>query len=186
MKATKAEIAQRVNEILEIRLAGARFHDIVQYASEKQWGVGERQLWNYVRASDERLAQTLEPDRERLLSRHLGQRQYLYAHAVSAGDYRAALSMLRDEAELQGLYPPAKVKAEHTGAKGGPIQHEVSADHEHRHQHALDPAALAAFRGDLVAAGLGDLLPDGGTQPVDTPPAAPQAAAVPPAQRNNP
>ncbi|HEX5269979.1 MAG TPA: hypothetical protein VFW33_05810 [Gemmataceae bacterium] len=76
------------------------------------------------------------------------------------------------------------VKLEHTGTgQGGAIRHDHggSVSHEHR----LDPAALAAFRGDLVAAGLADVLPDGGAQPVDTAPAAPQAAAVPAAQRDD-
>ncbi|HEX5269601.1 MAG TPA: hypothetical protein VFW33_03890 [Gemmataceae bacterium] len=77
------------------------------------------------------------------------------------------------------------VKLEHTGTgKGGAIRHDHSGAIEHEHR--LDPAALAAFRGDLVAAGLGDVLPDGGAEPVDTPPAAPQAAAVPAAQRDDP
>ena len=43
-KATKAEILERVEEVLRVRLDGAQFHDIRQYASEKQWGVSDRQL----------------------------------------------------------------------------------------------------------------------------------------------
>jgi len=120
MKATKAEIAQRVSEILEIRLAGARFHDIVQYAAEKQWGVAERQLWNYIAASDKLLAAQLEPDRERLLTRHLAQRHYLYGRAVNAGDYRVALAALKDEAELLALYPAKRTEL--TGKDGGPLE----------------------------------------------------------------
>ena len=42
-KATNAEIALRVEEVLRIRLDGAQFHDIVQYAAEKEWGLKERQ-----------------------------------------------------------------------------------------------------------------------------------------------
>jgi hypothetical protein len=81
------------------------------------------------------------------------------------------------------------VKMEHTGSgPGGAIAHEHNGKtaHEHRHTHALDPAALAAYRADLLAAGLGELLPDGGAEPLDPPPAAPPAAAVPPAQRDDP
>jgi hypothetical protein len=68
MKATKAEISQRVEEVLRIRLDGAQMHDILQYASEKKWGVGERQLWNYVAASDDRLIARLDKDRDKLLA----------------------------------------------------------------------------------------------------------------------
>jgi hypothetical protein len=53
-----------------------------------------------------------------------------------------------------------------TGQGGGPVQHEVGVDHEHH----IDPAALTAFHADLIAAGLGHLLPDGGAQLLDSPP----------------
>src|SRR5437773_1836066 len=43
-KSTKTVVQRRIDEVLGIRLDGAQFHDIVRYASEKKWGVGERQL----------------------------------------------------------------------------------------------------------------------------------------------
>jgi hypothetical protein len=48
MKAEKAEIARRVDEVLRIIVDGAEFHDIVQYAASQDppWDVKERQLWN--------------------------------------------------------------------------------------------------------------------------------------------
>ncbi len=104
-KATKAEVAQRIEEVLQIRLDGAEFHDVLQYASEKQWNVGERQLWHYIKASDVRLVKRLEKDRGRLLARHIAQRRSLYARALNAADYRTCLAVAKDEAELQGLYP---------------------------------------------------------------------------------
>jgi hypothetical protein len=109
MKATKAQVRERVEEVLRIRLDGAEFHDVVQYASEKEWGVGERQLWNYVRASDQLLAERVERDRDKLFNRHVAQRRSLFARALNAADYRTALAVAKDEAELHGLYPPKKV-----------------------------------------------------------------------------
>jgi hypothetical protein len=47
-KSTKAEVTQRVEEVLSLRLAGAGLAEIVRRASEKGWGVGERQLQNYI------------------------------------------------------------------------------------------------------------------------------------------
>ena len=38
-KSDAAEVAKRVEEVLRIRLDGAQFHDVVQYASEKGWGI---------------------------------------------------------------------------------------------------------------------------------------------------
>ena len=89
---------------MDIRLAGAEFTDIRKYAAENGWRVSDSQLWRYIRKTDEILAQSLERDREKLLNRHLAQRFALYARAMSVSDYRTALAVLKDQAELQGLY----------------------------------------------------------------------------------
>jgi hypothetical protein len=109
MKATKAEVAKRVEETGEIRLAGAGFADIRRYAAQNGWGVSDRQLWRYIRAAGELMAKDFEEGRHKLLVRHLAQRRALYARALQIGDYRTALAVARDEAELQGLYSPRKV-----------------------------------------------------------------------------
>jgi hypothetical protein len=80
-----------------------------QYASEKGWNVSERQLFRYVQASDRLLAARLEKDRDKLFARHVAQRQTLYARSVNASDYRTALAVAKDEAELYGLYAPKKI-----------------------------------------------------------------------------
>ena len=77
----------------------------MKHAEENKWEVGERQIRNYIAQSDEILEQTLEKDRNRLLNRHLAQRQTLYAHAFAAADYATAKAILKDEAELLNLYP---------------------------------------------------------------------------------
>lgn len=48
-------------------------------------------------------------DRKQLLGRHLMQRRALYARCLKQGDHRTALNVLKDEADLQGLYPPTKI-----------------------------------------------------------------------------
>jgi hypothetical protein len=107
MKATQAVIAKRVSEVLAIRLGGAQFHDIVRYAAEQNWGVKERQLWNYVQASDRLLVQRQERDRDKLFAQHVARRMALFARCLNAEDYSTAGRVLRDEAELLGLYPSA-------------------------------------------------------------------------------
>ena len=111
MKATKAVVKQRVEEVFRLRLGGAGFADIVQHASApaQAWGVSERQLWNYVAAADKLIAERFDAKAPHLLARHLLQRCQLYAHAMGAGDYATALRVLQDEAKLEGLYPPTKV-----------------------------------------------------------------------------
>jgi hypothetical protein len=121
-KATKATVARRVEEVLRIRLDGAQFWDVLQYVAEKEaaaeepWAVPEggkpiapRTVWWYIGKADALLAETFrkEAGRKKLMRRHLAQRRGLYAKAVLQGDIKAALSVLRDEAALLGLYPPA-------------------------------------------------------------------------------
>ena len=107
-KAGRATIALRIQEVFRIRLDGAQFHDIVQYASEQAWGVGERQLWTYVRRADDLLVERQDRGRRKVVARHLAQRQALYARALNAADYRTALAVLADEAKLRGLYASDK------------------------------------------------------------------------------
>lgn len=115
MKATKAVIRQRVEEVMKLRLLGAEFHDVRQYAAEEDadtgrpWNVSERQLWRYIAASDKLLDKYLEKDKAKLFNRHVAQRRALFARAMEAGDWRAALAVVRDEAEMLGLYSPMKI-----------------------------------------------------------------------------
>lgn len=122
MKSDQVTMNKRIEEILQIRLRGALWPDILQHATESGWGVGERQLRTYVARSDEMLADIIEEDREKMVKRHLGQRRVLYAHAFQAGDYNTARNVLKDEAELLGLNAPAK--HELTGKDGTPLQQQ--------------------------------------------------------------
>lgn len=152
MKADKATVRKRVEEVLGLRLDGKDFVAIRQYASEQQppWDVSDRQLWRYIRMGDYLLHLTLERDRQRLLNRHIAQRRALYGKAITAGNLRAALAVLQDEAELLHLYPPKRTEL--TGADGGPLTAatvELSDDER--------SAAIAALMGRVP--GLGAAVP---------------------------
>jgi hypothetical protein len=127
-KATKTTIAQRVEEVLALRLAGAAFPEILQHSAEKGWGLKERQLREYIARSDELLAQAQEPKREKRINLHLAQRRLLHNKALEVGDYRTALAVLQDQAKLEGLYPDAGVAMKLSGPGGGPIQTENLSD----------------------------------------------------------
>jgi hypothetical protein len=111
-KSTKAEVDSRVHEVFKLRLGGAELPDIREYAQAQQppWGVCDAQLWRYVKAADALCVKYLDGKSEHLLSRHLLQRRQLYAHAMGAGDFRTALSVLESEARLEGLDPLTKLK----------------------------------------------------------------------------
>lgn len=121
-KPTKAAIAQRIEEVLRIRLDGAEFWDVREYAREMEakegsaWHLGDGdkplsdgQLRRYLFRVDQMIAESCRASRKKLLRRHLAQRRNLYAKAISQGDVRAALAVLSDEAKLLGLYAPVKV-----------------------------------------------------------------------------
>lgn len=120
-KATAAIVARRVEEVLRIRLDGAEFWDVREYACEKEAEAGsawelpsdgkplsDGQLRRYVARVDRMIAENCRASRKKLLRRHLAQRRNLYAKAVPQGDIRAALACIADEAELLGLYAPTK------------------------------------------------------------------------------
>lgn len=107
-KSEEATVAARVEEVLRIRLDGAQFHDVLQYASEKRWGLTDRQVRTYMRRADDLLVERREKSRKRLLAQHLARRETLYARCVNAADYRSALAMLDSSARMQGLFPDPK------------------------------------------------------------------------------
>lgn len=107
-RSTKATVSQRVGEVLRLRLNGAEFYDLRQYASEQGWDVSERQLWRYVAQSDRLLAESIETNREKLLNRQIAMRQALFARAMAVSDYATARAVLKDLCDLLGLYPARK------------------------------------------------------------------------------
>jgi hypothetical protein len=125
-KATKAQTAARVEELVQVRLDGAfLFSQIREYAREREkekdtpWTLAEGdeplsdgQLRRLVQRADEAIAKSIERSRKRLLRRHLAQRRNLYARAVTTGEIRTALAVLQDEADLLGFY---KQRVEHSG-----------------------------------------------------------------------
>ena len=100
--------ARRVDEILRIRIDGAQFHDVVQYAAEKGWGLKDRQIREYMRRADALLVERRDRNRGQIIARRLAQREALYARAVNAADLRTALAVLDSADKLQGLFAQDK------------------------------------------------------------------------------
>jgi hypothetical protein len=119
MKSDKATVRKRVEEIMQLRLMGAMPTDIRRHAEDQGWAVSERQLQRYTAEADELLARAVEGNRDRLMAHHFAARRALFARAISVRDYATAARVLKDEAELLGLYPPKK--SELSGPNGGPI-----------------------------------------------------------------
>jgi hypothetical protein len=150
MKSTKAEVMKRVEEVFKLRLGGAEFADIREYAAapEQAWGVSDTQLWRYISAADKLMKERFDAKADHLLARHLLQRRQLYAHAMGAGDFNTALRVLQDEAKLEGLYPPTKI---------APTNPAGDKPYEGNLTDAERVAALAALYARVGAAGRGPL-----------------------------
>lgn len=115
-KPTKAETANRLRDVAKLMVAGAEFAEIRQFASERQWGVTDRSIRRYMEKAYKRMAEASKRDSKQLLGRHLMQRRALYARCLKQGDHRTALNVLKDEANLQGVYPPTKI--DHSSGNG--------------------------------------------------------------------
>jgi hypothetical protein len=173
-KPTKAVISARIEEILRIRLDGAEFWDVREYAREKCAEAGsiwenpkclsDGQLYRYIARADKLIAESCRSSRKRLTRRHLAQRRNLYAKAVNSGDLRTALAVLADEARLLGLFPTEKQRVEVTGKGGKAIESNTTSTVTVK-PGALTPDDLEYARRFLDAAGR-DVPPDGGSQPV--------------------
>ena len=156
-RASDAEVAKRVEEVLQRRLDGAEFLDLQKYAREQGWNVSDRQLWRYVAQADVLMEKTLDADRQKLFQRHIFQRRSLYNRAVQDGDYRTALAIAKDEAQLQGLYPANKHVL--TGDGGGPVSFSFSLEDAV----AADQELEEAQRDRLQRSG-GEALRDGSSE----------------------
>jgi hypothetical protein len=119
MKSNQKVIRQRVEEIFQLRIHGALPTDIRRHGQEQNWGVSDRQLQRYTADADNLIAASLEKNHDKLMAHHFAARRALFARCLSVSDFATALRVLRDEAELLGLYPAKK--KELTGADGGPI-----------------------------------------------------------------
>jgi hypothetical protein len=104
-RSDKSTINSRVNDIMRLLVVGAGLPEILQFASNHGWNVTERQVRRYQELAYRQLAKTAYRNRKQLLGRHLQQRRTLFARCIKENDNRTALYVLKDEADLEGLYP---------------------------------------------------------------------------------
>lgn len=171
-KAPPAVTPERVETVLRLRLDGAQFHDLRQFAADASpdgtaarggppWQVGDDDLWELIGKADDLLVGRAESNRARAYAVAVARREALYARAVNAGDYAAALGCLKDIAQLQGTYPKVAELVKLVKEQGATIR-ELEADRDGPRQ--LGPAEDGA--------------PPGGEGPVEgrAAEAAPEAA----------
>ena len=126
MKSTQTTVKQRVEEVLEIRLMGARWRTVCVMLRPRAGTAANDELWNYVHKGDEILAKTLEhrPNQAGQWTHGRTSRAVRPA-CMAVSDYCNTRGVLKDKAELLGLYqgngdglpPPAEPEPDWTPAE---------------------------------------------------------------------
>lgn len=112
VKATNAEIAQRVAMVHKLLVAGASRGAIVQYGS-KEWRVSDRQIDDYIASAKETLKAQTDRDKENNLSMALARMNDIFQQCMSAKNFKGAITAQQEINKLLGLYEP--VKQDHSG-----------------------------------------------------------------------
>ena len=85
-------------------------------ANTAEWGLGPAQVGRYMKEARQRFEEGTALSRAELLSEHIAARRQMRREAKHIRD---KLAVLKDEAELLGLYPPKR--HELGGKDGGPV-----------------------------------------------------------------
>jgi hypothetical protein len=174
MKASKATIRARIEDLARVIADGAMPFQILRYvadaeaAGEAPWTVPEggkglcrRTIQNYVNEADKLLAEENRQHRKRRRRRHMAKLQSLYARCVNKGDERTARAILHDLAEIEGLLGDETARqieelrrdieelkgARHAGSNGAAKPGGPPAAVGHPEGEPAHPAAATAERG---------------------------------------
>lgn len=109
-KATDVMAEQRTMEIYHLLLTGNRRAEILQYASEKDWGLTSRQIDTYIGRASAQFKKQSNFKRERERGKAMERLNYLFMKALKVADYRTALAVQKDLSALLGLNAPTKIE----------------------------------------------------------------------------
>lgn len=118
-KSTAAEVAARVDTVMTKLLRGEKRAEIVRYSSET-WKVDERQTQNYITRATKLIAEITQPRKEYEYALIRQRLEDLYEKTVTDKNYQAALSALKQMAEMSGVNAPQKIDVT-SGGKPLPI-----------------------------------------------------------------
>ena len=114
-RSTKAEISDRVDEIIILRTGGASRAQIVAYAEKKGWGVSVTQIDDYIRQSKREYRRLSKIKVREQAGLAIARLEDLYNKCLRIQDYKACLSIqreLNDLYSLRDLYKEAKKETE--------------------------------------------------------------------------
>ena len=108
-KATKSIIENRLTKLQELLLMGYSRKAIVQY-SANNWDIKTRQTDDYIQQVTKELSSSSLCERQEKRIFAIKQRELILAKSYVKGDYRTALMILKDIAELENLYSFSKLE----------------------------------------------------------------------------
>ena len=120
-RAPDALVEKRVADVFKLLLRGASREDVLRHLAENDVQA-ERTADFYISKANAKFKALSRTNSERELGRQLSRLEDLYQRVFRIQDYRTALAVTKERSELLGLYPDSKVKHEHSGPGGGPIQ----------------------------------------------------------------
>ena len=135
-KADKLTKERRVEAVYRLILDGWTPEQI--RANTAEWGLGPAQVGRYMKEARQRFEEGTALSRAELLSEHIAARRQMRREARNVRD---KLAVLKDEAELLGLYPPKR--HELGGKDGGAIEHHIIIEYADDHHDAAEATASA-------------------------------------------
>jgi hypothetical protein len=120
-RSDKIEFYNRIRSIQEWILAGVPVSDIYMNIS-RNWNVCDRQAKRYVKEARVLFIEQCHSEIEEKKAFHIAARMKLYETALKNKDVKNSLAVLKDIAELEGLYVQ---KIEHSGKVDSDNKHEV-------------------------------------------------------------
>ncbi|SDF29309.1 hypothetical protein [Epilithonimonas hungarica] len=110
-RADRSEIAIRIGEIVTLLLKGENREDILRFSAEK-FQIKKRMAENYLSKAQFLIEKSVEKNINYDYAKAIRRYEELYQKSLKEGDYRLAVSINKELANLQGLH---KVQIEHSG-----------------------------------------------------------------------
>jgi hypothetical protein len=111
-RSSQAEVELRVMEVSRLLMEGYGREDIVHFSSQK-WDVGKRQTSKYIKASKERIRNSVQKEIEYDYAKAVRRYEELFRLTLERKDYRTSATINKELTALQGLL---KQQIEHSGA----------------------------------------------------------------------
>lgn len=107
-RVTKAQHAERVNQVIDLMLGGAHARDIVRFGADQKWDVCRRAIEKYITKAYEVIAAECDKDRHRAFNKAVTRLERLYGRSLSSDQLVSALATQKELNALLGLYPTVK------------------------------------------------------------------------------